>query len=84
MCIAVYFRKFSFKLTHIILNLEIEIPNKTILFFLNNHNLAFPVQLLRVGRPYFPKFKIFFNKELGNHKQMSGSEGFISVVTQIT
>ena len=25
----------------------------------NNHNLAFPVQLLRAGRPYFPKFKIF-------------------------
>ena len=44
----------------ILLNSEIEIPDKTILFFfLNNHNLAFPVQLLRVGRPYLPKIKIF-------------------------
>ena len=45
-----------FKLTHI----PIEFRDKIYTFSLkNNHNIAFPVQLLRVGRPYFPKFKIF-------------------------
>ena len=66
------------------MNLETEMPNKSIqvllIFF---HNIAFPVQLLHVGRPYFLKLKIFFNKVLGNHKQMSGSEGCMSVVMQI-
>ena len=32
----------------------------------------------------FHNLRIFFNKEIGDHKQMSGSEGFISVVMQIT
>ena len=60
-----------FKLTHIyLLNLEIEIPNKTIFSFKkNNHNLAFPVQLLRVGRPYFPKIFSIRSKETTNKCQ---------------
>ena len=55
------------------------------LFKKNYHNLVFPVQLLRVGRPYFPKLKILLNRELGNlnHNQMSGSEGLLSIVIQI-
>ena len=34
------------------------------------------MELLRVGWPYFPKFKIFsFNKELGNHSALDISTG---------
>ena len=53
------------------LNLKIEIPKKTILSFLKI--LPSPCNCYMLADHIFRNLR-FFNKDLGNHKQMSGSE----------
>ena len=57
--------------------------NKSILSLKKLLQFCLPRAIVTCWPTIFSKTLDFFNKELGNHKQMSGSEGFISVVMQI-